>query len=87
MGQIQDAIKGTLAKAGIPYKQIECYGNQIVVTAWSQDAADRWTLLLASFARVRGQTKSLDEKAGAKPNSSPSQKYVPVVRVFAVVAS
>lgn len=57
----QQKIKATLEKAGIPFKSIDCYGNQIVVTSYSAEAANKWASLLGTFAKVRGITKSYDE--------------------------
>lgn len=50
-----------LARSGIPAKRIHCYGNQIMITAWGEDAARRWASLLAKFARVRAVWESSDE--------------------------
>lgn len=56
----QAKMKATLEASGLPYKEVECYGSQIVVTCWSRDAADRWALLLARFAKFLGITQSVD---------------------------
>ena len=47
-------MKAELAKSGIPYKRIEVYGAQIVITAWSEDAARKWWSLISRFATMRG---------------------------------
>lgn len=57
----QQKMKATLEKAGIPFKAVACYGNQIVITSYSLDAANKWAALLGSFAKVRGITESYDE--------------------------
>lgn len=79
----QQQIKATLESAGIPYKQIDVFGSQIIVTAWSHHAAKRWGILLARFtSKVRGIVKSLDqtvESEGRKP------EYVAVWRVGAMI--
>lgn len=61
MTTIQERLKAQLVKSGLPYKRIDCYGSQIVVTAWSLDAAKKWANLLAKFATVRGIVESMDE--------------------------
>ena len=54
MSTPQELMQETLSKSGIPYKEIRCYGSQIMVTAWSEGAARKWAALLAKFAtRVR----------------------------------
>jgi hypothetical protein len=78
-------MKETLEGAEIPFKKVECYGSQIVITAWSQEAANKWATLLGTFSEVRGQTRGLDEKFDAKPGTPPSQKYTQVFRVFAAL--
>ena len=57
----QQHMKATLTQANIPYKAIEVYGSQIVVTTWSYDAAVKWGVLLATFATIRKVAlKSID---------------------------
>lgn len=50
----QDAIKAKLGKLGIPFKHIDCYGNQIVVTTWSESAAKKFAGVIVNFAKIRG---------------------------------
>ena len=57
---IQEQLKAELEKAGLPYKEIQVYGSQIVITSWSRDAAVRWSSLLSRFAKIRGTVKSVD---------------------------
>lgn len=82
----QAKMKARLEEMGIAYKEIEVYGSQIVVTAWSASAAKQWTELLAKFSKVRGSTRSLDQ---VKVNTDPrrNRSYVTVYRVFARVTS
>lgn len=87
MATIQQEIKATLERAGLPFKQIQVYGSQIVVTVVARDSANRWSQLLGKFAKVRGITESLDEKHDATHGTPVSQKYTRVHRVFAVVQS
>ncbi len=49
---VQEQMRATLEASGLPYKRVNVYGRQIVVTAWSRDAAIQWGSLLAKFARV-----------------------------------
>lgn len=42
----QNKLATLLAKAGIPHKQIKCYGRQIEITCWSRKAAERFQSLL-----------------------------------------
>lgn len=58
---IQQQMKATLEKTGLPYKRIECYGSQIVVTAWSEEAARKWASLLSRFATVRNVVHSREK--------------------------
>lgn len=57
----QRRMEAKLAEAGIPAKEIRCYGSQVMITAWSEDAAERWRELLGHFCRtVRPVRRSLD---------------------------
>ncbi len=86
----QQKIKATLETVGLPFREIRCYGSQIVVTSQSDETARKWAVLLGKFAKVRGITKSLDERKVAidQPHdmSTMENKYVQVYRTFAVVA-
>lgn len=78
------AMKIKLAEAGIPHKEINCYGSQIVVTAWSRGAADKWASLLGRFAKVRGIVETYDcDKVNTGSCLLPSRHKV--VRVFAAI--
>ena len=57
----QQTMTAKLEASGIPFKTINVYGNQIVVTAWSHDAATKWASLAARFAKVRCIIESVDE--------------------------
>lgn len=56
----QKELKETLESSGIPFKKIECYGSQIVITSWSEGAAQDWAILISKFAKIRGIIKSRD---------------------------
>lgn len=90
MAQIQQQMKATLERAGLPYRDIQCYGSQIVVTSTSEAAARKWALLLGKFAKVRGIVSSLDERKVAidQPHdmSSTDNKYVRVFLTGAVIS-
>lgn len=61
MATAQDKIKAKLETLGIPFRSIEVYGSQIMVTCASRDAAIKWATVLGKFARVRGAAvKSID---------------------------
>ncbi len=60
---IQQQLRDAMAKSGIAHKEIEVYGSQIVVTAWSRDAAVKWADLIAKFATIRGVIESMDYNA------------------------
>ena len=73
----QEQMTDRLAKAGIPFKEIKCYGSQITVKAWSREAADKWAALLANFAKVRGIVESRDyDKANHNTMLRPSTHRV-----------
>lgn len=84
MRTTQDKMKTVLAKAGIPSKKIDCYGNQIVITSFSRDAAERWANLLGHFAKVRGIVESADEAVENK-GTSLRPTMVRVFHTFACV--
>jgi hypothetical protein len=49
----QDKITAALVGTRIPAKKIHVYGSQIVITAWSLEAANKWASVVAKFATVR----------------------------------
>lgn len=59
-------MKEKLEETGIPHKQIECYGRQIVITAWAPDAASKWSSLLRRFANVRSIVETMDETKNSR---------------------
>jgi len=57
----QEKIRATLAKSGIPAKEIKCFGSQVLIVAWGEEAAKQWLSLLAKFAsKTRGPVRSID---------------------------
>jgi len=81
---LQQRMKSTLEGAGIPYKRIEVYGVQIVVTSACRDTAAKWATLLAKFAKVRGTIETLDD-AVRNRNTVLRPSKVRVWRTFAVI--
>ena len=61
----QQRMKAQLEAVGLPFKTINCYGSQIVVTAWSRDAAVKWHSLLSRLGKVRGPVESMDRTKDA----------------------
>lgn len=48
-----------LKKLGLPYRKIDVYGSQIVITCRSENTARRWaTALSPKVAKFRGITES-----------------------------
>ncbi len=80
----QQKIKSRLEASGIPFKQVECYGSQIVVTAHCRNAAERWAALLGQFAKVRGVIESVDEAVEQK-GTCLARTYVSVWRTYAAI--
>lgn len=81
----QEAMKERLEQVGIPFKAIECYGSQIVITSWCRESAERWAGLLGRFAKVRGITHSVDY-AKENKNTVLRPSTVEVWRTFARIA-
>jgi len=80
----QQRMRDLLAKAGIPYREIQCYGMQIVITTKGEASAKRWAALVAKFARVKRVLRSCDyarENKGTVLRPS----MVTVWRVFATI--
>lgn len=86
MQTLQQKMKAMLEKTGLPYKEIEVYGRQIVVTCWSRDAAEKWAHLLTRFAKFRGITHSVDEAKDQANRKTLGPKIIEVWRAFAAVA-
>ena len=80
----QDRMKAKLSEMSIPFKTIEVYGSQIVITTYSESSARKWVQLIGRFAAIRGVLSTTED---AKENRGtcliPSQ--VDVWRVYARV--
>lgn len=82
---IQAQIKATLEKAGIPAREIEVYGRQIVITSACRDTAEKWGMLLGKFAKVRGIVETTD-LAKVNKGTCMLPTRVKVWRTFAAMA-
>jgi len=51
---IQEKMQAKLEQVGLPYKKINCYGRQIVVTSLCEDTARKWVTVLGKFSKVKG---------------------------------
>lgn len=82
---LKSELMQALESVDIPKKQINCYGSQIVVTCWSQDAAEKWVNVLNKFATVRGVIKTVDEATLQKMRTGLVMKsnLIDVWRVYA----
>lgn len=84
----QQKMQEALGLCGIPAKEIKCYGSQIVITAWSRDAAEKRASLVARFATFRGIVESVEYTRDpshftkANPGLVKSAFTHPVWRVF-----
>lgn len=56
----QQQMKAKLESLGLSYKQIDVYGSQIMVTAWSESAAKKWHSILCKFTTSKRPVKSID---------------------------
>lgn len=80
----QEQMKAKLAKAGIPAKEIKCFGSQIMITTRGEASARKWAALLANFATVRAVIESRDESVAQK-GTSLKRTYHKVWRVGAYI--
>lgn len=77
-------FEAKLAETGIPHKEINCYGSQVMITTGGEDSARQWASVLANFAKVNNVWESIDQtKATAKEIAD--RKYVKVWRVWATL--
>lgn len=81
---LQQRMKSQLEALGIPYKEIEVYGGQIVVTCWSEKPLARWISVISKFAKVRGTSRSVDY-AKVNKHSAMRPTTIEVWRVFATM--
>jgi hypothetical protein len=81
---LQETMKQKLESVGLPYKEIKCYGSQIMITAHSEGAAKQWAGILAKFSRVRGMVTSVDH-AKVNKNTVMKPSLVQVWRVWSTI--
>jgi hypothetical protein len=81
---IQAQVKDLLGKTGIPAKEINVYGSQIVVTCHSRGAAEKFASVISKFAKIRGLIETYDD-AKVNMNTVLRPSKVQVWRVFGVV--
>ena len=81
----QQRMQATLAKSGIPSREIRVYGSQIMVTCGCRDTADKWASLLVRFATVRAVFEAWDE-ATQNRGTTLKPSMVKVWRVAARIA-
>lgn len=75
---IQEQIKQRLEQFGIPHREIKVYGSQITVETYGREAADRFALVIANFAKVRGvieTTVDAKENQGSVMNPTKIRIY------------
>jgi hypothetical protein len=85
MTTAQERMQAKLESLGLPYKTIQCYGAQIMVTAHSEETAKRWRSLLLKFATtVRPVSRQIDY-AKVNKNTVLKPSTVTVYRVWATV--
>ena len=78
----QEKMQAKLKQVGLPYKQIEVYGRQIVITTHSRSAAEKWALTLSpKVAKLRGITENYD-RAKKNKNTVMLPTRVKVYRAF-----
>jgi hypothetical protein len=79
----QQKMQALLEQSGLPYKEVRCYGSQIMVTCWSYAAVPKWVTLLGQFATVKSTAQGVDyRKADAHLNRP---KQLKVWRVWATL--
>jgi len=80
----QEKIKAKLEQVGLPYKKIDCYGRQIVVTSLGRDTASKWASVLGKFSKVKGVVRDYDyAKENKRSVLNPS--IVPVWRIYSTI--
>ncbi len=96
METTQQKLTAALEKTGLPSKEIKVYGRQIVITAWSLEAANKWASVVAKFATVRRVLESSEineadkstNQAGWVPAKDGGMRptFHKVWRVYGVIA-
>jgi hypothetical protein len=81
---LQNQMQAKLAQVGIPYRTINVYGSQIVITTTSRNTAAKWHAVLARFAKVRGTIKDIDY-ATVNRGTVLNRSTVQVFRTYATI--
>lgn len=55
----QQKMKAKLESLGLPYKQIDVYGSQIMVTALGEETANKWHSILSKFTTSKRPVRSI----------------------------
>lgn len=75
----QQAMKARLEELKIPYKSLDVYGSQIMVTCWSENAAKRWHSVLHKLSpeslRMGPGTDYAKENKGTNLNPTTIKVY------------
>ena len=80
----QERITALLKETGIPSKCIQVYGSQIVITAWSLNAANQWATVIAKIATLRRVMESTDDNV-VNMNTVMLPSFHKVWRVYGVI--
>lgn len=80
-----DVLRTKLEQVGLPYRSIQCYGSQIVITSKGENTVRKWASLLAKFSTVRGLVQSYDEHSNPTTGTCLKPQRVKVWRVFATI--
>lgn len=83
---LQRAMRTRLESLGLPYKQVEVYGSQIVITCASFDAANRWAPVLAKFATVKRAALQSIDYLKADEHLSNRRRTIKVWRTYATIS-
>lgn len=81
----QQQIKAKLESLGIPFKAVDVYGRQIVVTCFSRDASEKFARVIAQFAKVRRAGFESVEHAKVNKGTNLNPSVVKVWRTYAVI--
>lgn len=79
---IQQRMKAKLEQVGLPYKEVKVFGGQIIITSHCRDTAERWSSVLAKFARVQNVLEAIDD-AKVNKNTTLRPSKVTVWRTYA----
>lgn len=80
----QQQMKAKLESVGLPFKEINVYGNQIMVTSHCRETAERWAGLLRRFAKIKAIGPGIDD-AKVNRNTVLVPSVVKVWRTWATI--